>query len=609
MKRQWSKAGVIAAGNSLILLLCFALLLTDSLKVVSNQLYDFNMKATMSGEPHEDILVVAIDTKSIKEIGPYPWDRTVYADLIERLESGGAKVIAFDIELYTDSSSGGDGRLAEVLARHDNIILPSHGDVEGRLQRSTLIREGEPLRAEGVIDPIPAFRKVWNRAHINAAFDDTDGAIRSNWMTIETPQGIYPSLALAAAGLAGADVSRYLDPPQLEGKPKGEALIRWNAGEYDFETIPISSIIKGAIPPGVFKDRIILVGYTAPGSDEGITPIEKHMHLVYAHANLLNQVLAGELIVPVRRGIDLALAVFVMLVLGLMTWRMREIGGALVALGVFLALLAGQYALFAASGQYLDVMAALACGLLTYLGNLAMKTYFESKQRQYITRQFGRYISPDLVREIARSEQEIQLGGISKELTVLFLDVRGFTPLSEKLKPEEVVDFLIMMFDLITARALGNGGTIDKFIGDAAMILFNAPLDVPDHPYRAVKTACEIQEGMRKVHKEVYKKYGVDIAVGIGIHSGEVVVGNIGSYLRMDYTAIGDNVNTAARIESSAQPNQILISEATYQRTGDAFRYRDAGERLMKGKSLPLRLYEVLGENEHPAGETPPKVS
>ncbi|MGF7031419.1 adenylate cyclase [Paenibacillus mucilaginosus] len=610
MKRQWSKAGVIAAGNVLILLLCLALLLTDSLKVISNQLYDFNMKATMSREPHEDILVVAIDTQSIKEIGPYPWDRSVYADLIERMEAGGAKVIAFDIELYTESSSGGDGRLAEVLAKYDNIIVPSHADVESRLQRSTLIREGEPLRAEGAVDPIPAFRKVWNRAHINATFDDTDGTIRSNWMTIVTPQGTYPTLALAAAQAAGADVSRYLDPPQLPGKPHGEALIRWTAGEYDFETIPFTSVIKGAIPPEVFKDRLVLIGYTVTGADEGITPVEKHMHLVYAHANLLHQILSGELVAPVRRGIDLALAVFVMLVLGLMTWRMSEIGGALLALGVFLLLLAGQFVLFAASDQYLDTLPALACGLIAYLGNIAMKTYFESKQRQYITRQFGRYISPDLVREIARSEQDIRLGGISKELTVLFLDVRGFTPLSEKLKPEEVVDFLNMMFNLITERALRNRGTIDKFIGDAAMILFNAPLDVPDHPYRAVKTAYEIQEGMRRVREEVRDKYGVDIAVGIGIHTGEVVVGNIGSYLRMEYTAIGDNVNTAARIESSTQPNQILVSEATYARTGGAFAYRDAGEKLMKGKSLPLRLYEVIAPQESSDKErTAPKVS
>ncbi|MCZ8518013.1 MULTISPECIES: adenylate/guanylate cyclase domain-containing protein [Paenibacillus] len=598
MKKQWSKAGVIAAGNAVVLLLCLILLGTDSLRMLSNQLFDFHMKATMTREPHEDILVVAIDTQSIRELGPYPWDRGFYADLLARLESGKPKAVAFDIELYTDSGGEGDAKFAGELAKHENVILPSHGEVEQRLSRSTVIREGELLRSDRIIDPIPAFRKGGNPAHINAAFDDTDGVIRTNWMVLDTPAGPYPSLALAAAKLAGADVARYLDPPQLPGKPKGEALIRWDARAFDFETIPFSSVLKGAVPPEIFKDRIILIGYTVPGTDEGLTPVEKHMHLVYAHANLLNQILQGQMLVPVRRGTDIVLAGFVLLLLGLLTWRMRAIGGALAALAVFGGLLAGQYALFAWSGQYLDITAAGACGLLAYLGNLAMKTYFESLQIQYITRQFGRYVSPDLVKQIARSEQEIRLGGISKELTILFLDVRGFTSLSEKLKPEEVVDFLNTLFDLITERALESGGTIDKFMGDAAMILYNAPLDVPDHAYRAVKTACEIQEGMSRVRREVYDKYGVEIAVGIGIHTGDVIVGNIGSYLRMDYTAIGDNVNTAARIESSTGPHQIFVSEATYARTSEAFRYRDAGEKLLKGKSMPVKIYEAIGLRE-----------
>lgn len=151
-----------------------------------------------------------------------------------------------------------------------------------------------------------------------------------------------------------------------------------------------------------------------------------------------------------------------------------------------------------------------------------------------------------------------------------------------------------MMFNLITERALANNGTIDKFIGDAAKILYNAPLDVPNHPYCAVKTAYEIQKGMEKVRADVLKKYGVVISVGIGINTGDVVVGNIGSYLRVDYTAIGDNVNTAARIESNTQPNQVLVSEVTYELTKEYFEYRFAGEKLMKGKSVPLKLFEVL---------------
>src|SRR5690606_31274095 len=218
-----------------------------------------------------------------------------------------------------------------------------------------------------------------------------------------------------------------------------------------------------------------------------------------------------------------------------------------------------------------------------YFVNIAIKTYFETKQKQFITKQFGRYISPELVKQIAKSDVELPLGGVNKELSILFLDIRGFTTLSEKLRPEEVVDFLNTMFDMITNQVLKNNGTIDKFIGDAAMILFNAPLDVPHHEYYAVKTAVDIQAGMNQVRTEIWDKYQVEVSVGIGINTGEVVVGNIGSYLRVDYTAIGDHVNTAARIEANTSANQILVSESTYERTKEYFSYNFVGEKMMKG--------------------------
>jgi adenylate cyclase len=235
----------------------------------------------------------------------------------------------------------------------------------------------------------------------------------------------------------------------------------------------------------------------------------------------------------------------------------------------------------------------LTAVILAYLVNIAIKTYFETKNKNFITKQFGRYISPELVKEIASSDREIALGGINKELSILFLDIRGFTTLSEKLQPAEVVDFLNTMFNLITEKALENHGTIDKFIGDAAMILFNAPLDVPNHEYYAVKTAYDIQRGMEDVRNRIKEKYNVVVSVGIGINTGEVVVGNIGSYLRVDYTAIGDHVNIAARIESNTTAHQILVSESTYDRTKEHFEYNFAGEKMMKGKSVALKLFEV----------------
>jgi adenylate cyclase len=281
-----------------------------------------------------------------------------------------------------------------------------------------------------------------------------------------------------------------------------------------------------------------------------------------------------------------------------LTWRLKTIASVLLLFGTIIALLAAQFYLFRNYNFYMDTVNPCMVLFLTYLNNVAIKSFFENKQKNFITKQFGRYISPDLVSQISKSNIEIQLGGINKELSILFLDIRGFTTLSEKLKPEEVVDFLNTMFNLITEKALENRGTIDKFIGDAAMILFNAPLDLENHEYYAVKTGYDIQQGMKKVREEIFERHGVTVSVGIGINTGEVVVGNIGSYLRVDYTAIGDNVNTAARIESNTVANQILVSESTYERTEQYFQYNCIGERMMKGKTVPVKLYEVLGLQE-----------
>ena len=166
--------------------------------------------------------------------------------------------------------------------------------------------------------------------------------------------------------------------------------------------------------------------------------------------------------------------------------------------------------------------------------------------------------------------------------------------MSEKLSPEEVVDVLNNLFNMVTKNVLKNKGTIDKFIGDAAMVIFNAPLDLPDHEYYAVKTALDIQKDMEEIAREILAKYEVELAIGIGVNSGQAVIGNIGSYLRLDYTAIGDNVNTAARLESNAGRGEIYVSEAAYERTEDKFVYEYVKEAYMKGKAIPIKIYKAV---------------
>ncbi|RNB82899.1 CHASE2 domain-containing protein [Brevibacillus panacihumi] len=576
----------LVVGNILILLICLAIFFTGAFQVLSRALYDYNQQTSMTHAPHEDIIVIEIDQESLDLIGTFPWSRDIYIPLLEQL--AGAKAVAFDITFATKSDDPAvDQAFAEELAKHDQVIIPSTVEMESFFRKETLVKKGELLKGQKLNRPIPEIAAASKTAHINAAIDE-DGLIRRTWLMLDTPEGPIPSLGYQIAEMYGADVKDY-----LADHPQAEMNIKFNSSTKDFMSIPFYMVMNGEVPAETFTDRIVLIGFAAAGDDAKPTPVDNHMYLVYAHANIVDQLLRHEKITVIG---DLAILVLILAAMAasvLLTWRTKTVTSVALQFLLTAVLLAGQWLLFQKRLVYLDVVYPLAALWLVYVVNLAVKTFFEMKQKQFITKQFGRYLSPELVKQIAKSDVELPLGGVNKELTILFLDIRGFTPLSEKLRPEEIVDFLNMMFDMITNQVLANKGTIDKFIGDAAMILYNAPLDVPHHEYHAVKTAYDIQNGMKSVQADILQKYGVEVSIGIGINTGEVVVGNIGSYLRVDYTAIGDAVNTAARIESNSAANQILVSEETYLRTKNFFRYRVVGERQMKGKSASIRLYEV----------------
>jgi adenylate cyclase len=592
MKKTIIRTTVI--GNVIVWLLVLLFFLFTIFQSLSNTIYDFDMKQSMSHMPHEDIIVVGIDEESLKEIGKFPWDRKTYIPFLQ--QTAGAKVVAFDIMFNTESADPATDLLfAEALQNHGKVILASSLITETDLKQSITLKPGEPLQAYGLNKPIPVLAEAAELGHIYRFKDSSDGVTRRTHLLVNTPDQPIYSLAFQAVNMYGADVSKYLESTpktnQLSKTIKTEQLIRYNAESSEFLHIPFNQVDE--LDPEFFNNRIVLVGITAAGDDVGTTPVDNAMYLVFAHANIIDQLLNGQ---EPKLASDihiLLLTIFMLLLTVLLTWRLKSISSIIYLFGITVLILAAQFVVFRWYELFVDPTYPLVGIYAAFLTNIAIKTFYETKQKNYITKQFGRYISPDLVKEISKSGQEIQLGGINKELSILFLDVRGFTTLSERLKPEEVVGFLNMMFNLITEKSLENHGTIDKFIGDAAMILFNAPLDVPNHEYYAVKAAYDIQKGMEVVRQQIQDTYGVSISVGIGINTGEVVVGNIGSYLRVDYTAIGDNVNTAARIESNTVANQILVSEVTYERTLEYFEYGYVGERMMKGKTVALKLYEV----------------
>ncbi|MCD9025623.1 CHASE2 domain-containing protein [Cohnella silvisoli] len=609
MKERIKRIAIVL--NVVLLVAVYLIYQSHSLQRIDNLLFDFDMKKVADGVADPRIVVVAIDDDSLSQLGRFPWDRAVYAPLLANMNQEGniPSSIAFDV-IFSEASDNPDSdqAFAEALAQYPNVILPVVGITEGEVFNTTIAKRDQLLTTHNVTKPYEMFADLTKHAHINRVVSP-DGVIRQTWLKIQSPDGeIIPSMAYLSAQMAGADLSKYddLTDPKKTKEPvaKNTITIDYQLKTDNFTTVSFAQVLNGEIPADLFKDSIVFIGFTAVGlsndssQDTGVTPIEKNIKLVYAHANITNQLLKGTIVSYAPNWSELALAALLFALFVFLPWRLKNIYSILIFLVIFVGVLYGQFALYEASTLHMNIVYALLAMMLAYLANVSLKSYMDSAQKSFVTRQFGRYISPDLVKQIVAQDIEIKLGGDLKLITILFLDIRGFTPLSERLTPPELVDTLNTMFNMITETTLSNEGTIDKFIGDAAMILFNAPLEVVEHERMAVKTAYEIQQGMNKIRDEILEKYQCEVNVGIGIHTGNVVVGNIGSYLRVDYTAIGDNVNIAARIESQTKKGQVHVSEQVYEKTKEFFRFDEGEDRMFKGKSHPIRVYEVLGPKE-----------
>ncbi|QMV43885.1 CHASE2 domain-containing protein [Cohnella cholangitidis] len=605
MKERIKRIAIVL--NVLLLVATYFVYQSHSLQKIDNLLFDFDMKKVADHNPDPRIVMVAIDDASLAELGRFPWDRAVYAPFLANLNQEGnlPKAIAFDIIFGEESENpDSDMAFAEALASYPNVIFPVTG-IMGDVFSTSIAKRDELIKAQAIAKPYELFSDLVQLAHINRVVSK-DSVIRQTWLNIQGPDGeVVPSLAWKAAEMAGADLSKYADltDPIKSGEPvaKNTVTIDFQLETDDFMTVSFVDVLNGALPPDLFKDSIVFVGFTAVGlssdggQDTGASPIEKNFKLMYAHANITNQLLKGTNVSYLPNWVELSLTLLLFALFVFIPWRLKNVYSILIFLVVFAGILYGQFAVYQSSALHINIVYAMLAMMLAYLANVSLKSYMDSVQKSFVTRQFGRYISPDLVKQIVAQDIEIKLGGDLKLITILFLDIRGFTPLSEKLSPPELVDTLNTMFNMITETTLRNEGTIDKFIGDAAMILFNAPLEVVEHERMAVKTAYEIQQGMNKIRNEIMEKYQCEVNVGIGIHTGNVVVGNIGSYLRVDYTAIGDNVNIAARIESQTKKGQVHVSEQVYEKTKDYFLFDEGEDRMFKGKSHPIRVYEVLG--------------
>ncbi len=534
--------------------------------------------------PTAPIVIISIDESSFVEINEqWPFPRATHAKLIETVAAGGALAIGVDVIFDQPSSRGpaDDATLGTAVARARNVVLGAAPAID---RQGFITRQVPNL-------PLPSIgHGAAGIAAVNLPHDP-DSKVRRAQQRVWTGAEWLPGLAVklhdvvTAAGLAAAPLPR-----------QAEILINFNGPPGTFPWVPYYRVVKDEVPAGFFRGKIVLIGPTSePMHDVFATPFTRGGDLmpgVEIHANVLETYLSGNRLREVPVAASTALAVVAALLAAALAVRLHPLR-ALAAVALLVVAVTGvAYIAFVYTDVWMRAMAGTLALVLGY--GITVVDHFVREQRE--RRRLSQFFSPEVLREVVRHRHERSLGSSRRLVTVLFADIRGFTALSEKLEPEEVAEMLREYLTEMTEVIFKHGGTVDKYIGDCVMALYNVPFEDPAHVRHAMQTALELQERTLQVSARWEARLGAAIRTGIGINTGEAVVGTLGSRQRLEYTAIGDSINLGSRLESLTKEYgvPIIISEFTQRHVRGEFLTRELGEVTVRGKTQPLKIYGVL---------------
>lgn len=633
--RKIKVAPFLIVGASITLALCLVFLIhVKPLQILDLKVYDLLFHLRGEQKAPGEVVIAAIDEKSIEKIGRWPWSRDNFVRLIERLSENNVAVIAFDV-LFSEPERN-DSALSEAVAKAGNVIMPIVFFFEADSERVSaeiltsslrIINQEEfsrysPISSKDVLTPVSSIaHSSAGFGHINA-FPDEDGTIRAEALYIEHGGYLIPSLALKSASLylgvpedrMIVDATRgiYLGKRYIRTDNYGRILIPYYGGNNSFRQISIVDILEGKVKGEEIEERVVLVGATAVGIyDLRVTPFSSALPGVEKHANVIGALISGKSIIPVSSSYIYLSILTAGILSTILYYRFKSVYAVLIMTFLLTVNLLISYSLFLRGIWFSPSFSSLTL-ILNFIAIIAMKYAYSEREARQIRKIFSNYVTERVVNELIKNPEMAKLGGERREVTVLFSDIRGFTTLSEKTPPEQVVEILNEYFDAMTKVIFKWEGTLDKFIGDAIMVFWGAPLPQPDHAERAVKCSLEMVATLRQLSQKWKSEGKPELRIGIGINTGEVLVGNIGAEGRkMDYTVIGDHVNLASRLEGLNKKfgTEIIISEYTLEKLRkkveeQTFRgalFRGLGNIAVKGKEKPVKLYSVEPSSEEVA--------
>lgn len=617
MYKRLAVCMAIALGFSLLLSVAFHFNFLSSLQSQSTDVLFKVRPPSNLNQFAQRVAIIAMDDRSIEKLGYWVgWERSYYTRVIQYLAEARARVVALDVSFEQDRP--GDDQLAKTISEAGMVVQP----VAGSPNLPEPARAGEVIRFKGLIQPQPELAAASAALGHANVLPDGDGAVRTSALLIQVDQRDYPSLALAAVG-------QYLRRPQLLDAPPsiphlralGRAVpvdpfyrmkVNYVGGPSlpdvpsTFTTVSFVDVLEGRVDPALFRDRIVFVGllgatgfaddYWVPTSEAGTGK----MAGVEIHANAAVTILSGSFLAP-QEEIGTIIAVLLLSVAcAALAVALPTLLAAVGAFGLALAYMLLAFTMFD-RGTMLNVIYPQLGIALSFIGVIVYRVVFEEAERRATLKAMSQYLSPAVMHEVMKDPGKLGLGGQKREMTVLFSDIRGFTSVSEKLDPQQLVHLLNEYLTAMTEVVFKYGGVLDKYMGDAIMAFWGAPVSQPDHAARACDTALGMMEELRILQAR-WEREGVPrLDIGIGLNTGMMSVGNMGSFKRFDYTVMGDAVNLGSRLEglNKEYATNIVISQYSWDQVRDAgflARYLDLV--AVKGKSEPVAIYELLGRGE-----------
>ena len=643
--RNWSIWSLNLLAPVLAVSIGAALLFLDPplLKTLRLAVFDQYQRLHPRAYQPTPVRIVDIDEASLAKIGQWPWPRTRIAELVERLRQSGVAAIGFDV-MFSEPDRTSPKAMLDIWSlpdatRRELAKLPDHDDLlAAALEPGGVVlgmaldqtKSATPLPAQkyryvelggpalpfvfhfdGAVASLPALSLAAAGNGVMTFEPDSDGVVRRVPMLFGLGNTLVPSLAAEVLRFGQGEhnymVRRSSDNIGLNEvrigdltvptTSNGEVWVHYT-GQVKERTIPAWKVLEGSVPASELKDSLIMVGTSAQGlMDLRFSPLGGVMAGVEAHAQMLEQVLTNSYLY--RPAGATTIETLTLVVAGLALGALALTTGALVSavatlLVMSLVLGAGWFA-FVDQQLLLDPVSPALGIFIAFLWSSVIRHLSSERRQRFVKQAFSRYVSPNLVAHIVDHPAELELGGKRQECSFIFTDLAGFTSLMEKIDPGEAVALLNAYLDEMIAIAFRHSGTLDRIVGDAVAIMFSAPMPQPDHRQRALTCAIEMQRYAARYSDDL-KARGIGFGyTRIGVHTGEVIVGNFGGSTIFDYRALGDPVNTASRLESVNKHlgTRVCVSEATLAGCTGVVT-RPVGRLVLKGKSQPLMVFQPI---------------